>query len=114
MQAADEAGSGYPRDGAEGRIKRQERQRAGVGSQRLQLRDEERGLQAKKPTPHKGRRTRRYRHRQKRADAHLRQHQLDGEHHSANRRIECCGNAGPRASGDQGDPLAWRHADDLT
>ena len=42
------------------------------------------------------------------------QHQFDGEHHTADRRVEGRGDAGACTGGDQRDALPGRHGDELT
>ena len=68
---------------------------------------------AEEPATHERRRPRRDRDRKERLDAHLGHHQLDGEHHPADWRIEGRRDARACARSDQSDPLARRHADYL-
>jgi len=60
---------------------------------------------ADKPSTHERRRAGRDCDRKERLDAHLGHHELDGEHHPADRRVERGGYARACARSDQGDPL---------
>ena len=95
------------------RVQEKQGHRVGVRGHRHDRRHLEGWLVAKEPAPHEGGRARRDRNRQKGVDTHFRQHQFDGEHDAADRRIEGRGDARARAGGDQGDTLAGRHGDDL-
>ena len=80
-------------------------QRVRIDRHGLKRRHKESGRIAKKPATHERRRSGRDRHRKERLHAHLGHHQLDGEHHPADGRIEGGRNARACARSDQSDPL---------
>ena len=73
----------------------------------------ERRLRAEEQPADKGRGAGRGGDRQEGVDADFGQHQLDREHHAADRRVEGRRDPGPGAGRDQGDALPRRHADQL-
>ena len=113
MQGIDKPRRGDTGQATQHRVQHQQHCRAGVGVQRRDMRHQKRRLLAEEPASHERRCTRRDRDRQERVRADLRHHQLDGEHHAADRRIERGRDAGSRAGRHQRDPLTRRHADDL-
>jgi hypothetical protein len=112
-QAADEGGRGDPDQGAEQGVeqKRVERGRRLRGQQRA--RHGEGRMNAEEDPPDESGGAGGERDRQKGACAQFRHHQLDREHHAADRRIEGRGDAGTCAGGNERDALPRRHAHDL-
>ncbi len=113
MQSPDESGRGDAAQRAQGSEQDKHQQRARIDRHGLEGRHLERRCIAEEPSPHERRSSRGDRDRQERLHAHLRQHQLHGEHHASNRCVEGGRDARPSPCSDQRDPLTCRHADDL-
>ena len=79
----------------------------------LERGDHEGGVVAEEEPADVRRRHRRDGDRDQGAGADLVEHDLDGEEHAADRRVEGGGDAGPGAGGNQGDALPHRHAQEL-
>jgi hypothetical protein len=114
MQPFDEARRGHSAQGAEHREQDEHDQRIRIDSHGLQRRHMKGRRVAKEPAAYESRSSRRNGDREKRFDAHLRHHQLDGKHHAAYGCIESGSNPRPCARSDQGNALARGHANDLS
>ena len=113
MQSPDETCRRDAAQGAEHGEQDKHEQCVRIDRHGLKRRHEESGRIAKEPAAHERRRPRRDRDRKERLHAHLGHHQLDGEHHPADWRIEGGRDTRACARSDQSDPLARRHADYL-
>ena len=112
MQSSNEPRGGDTGQGPQHGEQDEHEQRIRIDRHRLHLWDVEGWRVAEEPATHERRRPRRDCHGKKCLYAHLGHHELDGEHHSADWRIE--GGRDPGActsSSDEGDTLTRRHTD---
>jgi hypothetical protein len=115
VQHPDEQCAGDAADRAEQHVetKRSQCQRRVRKGQSVDRRHTERGLRAEEQAANERRGAGCGGDRQEGVDADLGQHQLDREHHAADRCIEGRSDARPGTGGDQCDALTGRHLDEL-